>query len=154
MGRIRTGKPKGRPRNDFLPAQKSSPIPARLEMPAEWESPRAIVSASSCIRTIPDAVDTLLELSSATKAHWDKLTDVSMYFIEKALALAHQVEKPAEAFFCAEKAMVLREKYDALKDRIDNTLDNSHMIVEYSSVNEVCKSPQLTVLDGKSEASA
>jgi predicted transcriptional regulator len=147
-------KPKGgRPAKPYTKRRQPVKNPKKRR-PQSPISHTSIVPASAYIRSIPEAVTSLLELADKTEEHWRKMDAVAMHFAELALSLSSQIDKPGEALFCAEKALALREKYEEMKERVEQTASNIGIVVEYSDMLDVCKSPQLTMLNGKSTASA
>jgi len=146
MPRKPTGRPKGRPKGTTGPNGPSGPQGSAHS--------GAIVPVSAYIRTVPEAVNSLLELSDRNHDHWKKLGPACLMFVERALALSVELEKPGEALFCAEKAMAIYEKYEALRDRVEQTASNVGIVLEWSRMGDVCKRPALAPVADDKVASA
>jgi len=144
----------GRPRKDSAKRRGPAKKPRGKRKPMDDDKRTAIIQASAFVRTVPQAVKSLMDLAESSAANWRKLDDVAMHFAELAVSLSLNVDKPGEALFCAEKALAIREKYEALREAHTQAADNVGVFIEYSDVAEVCKTTPLTVIDGKSTASA
>lgn len=115
--------------------------PAKKPRPRKPICETSLVPISSYIRTVPDAVHSLLDIADRTEAHWRKMDAVAMHFAELALSLSSEIDKSSEALFCAEKALALREKYEDMRERIEQTASNVGHVLEWSRISEVCKRP-------------